>query len=115
MALYNVAEVILKPIFGSLNDRIGAKPVIVTGLAALALASLFGTLGTTPLIVGLARLRQGAAASGYSSAFTTPGARYWPVLRDPGFQTVLCRFGRYSRSLRRRQDTDLMSSGVVPA
>lgn len=54
LALYDVAEVILKPIFGSLSDRIGAKPVIVAGLVAFTLASLVGTLGTTPLILGIA-------------------------------------------------------------
>lgn len=31
LALYDLAEVILKPVFGALSDRIGAKPVIVAG------------------------------------------------------------------------------------
>ncbi|MEO8222808.1 MAG: MFS transporter [Specibacter sp.] len=75
LALYDVAEVILKPVFGSLSDRIGAKPVIVAGLAAFALASLVGTLGTTPLILGLARLGQGAAASAFSPASSAAVAR----------------------------------------
>jgi len=35
LALYDLAEVILKPVFGSLSDRIGVKPVIVGGLGAL--------------------------------------------------------------------------------
>lgn len=75
LALYDVAEVILKPLFGSLSDKVGAKPVIVAGLAAFALASLLGTLGTTPLILGLARLGQGAAASAFSPASSAAVAR----------------------------------------
>lgn len=80
LALYDLAEVILKPIFGSLSDRIGAKPVIIAGLAAFALASLIGTLGTTPLIIGIARLGQGAAASAFSPASSAAVAR----LSGPG-------------------------------
>lgn len=88
LALYDVAEVILKPIFGSLSDRIGAKPVIVAGLAAFTLASLVGTLGTTPLILGLARLGQGAAASAFSPASSAAVAR----LAGPA---VGSHFGKY--------------------
>jgi len=36
LALYDLAEVVLKPIFGALSDRIGAKPVIIGGLIAFA-------------------------------------------------------------------------------
>ncbi|PYI69811.1 MFS transporter [Arthrobacter livingstonensis] len=75
LALYDVAEVILKPVFGSLSDRIGAKPVIIAGLLGFALASLLGTLGTGPLILGLARLGQGAAASAFSPASSAAVAR----------------------------------------
>lgn len=75
LALYDAAEVVLKPLFGSLSDKIGAKPVIVAGLAAFSLASLIGTLGTTPLILGLARLGQGAAASAFSPASSAAVAR----------------------------------------
>jgi len=75
LALYDVAEVILKPVFGSLSDRIGAKPVIVAGLAGFALASLVGTLGTAPLVIGIARLGQGAAASAFSPASSAAVAR----------------------------------------
>lgn len=75
LALYDVAEVILKPVFGSLSDRIGAKPVIIAGLLGFAAASLMGTTGTTPLILGLARLGQGAAASAFSPASSTAVAR----------------------------------------
>ena len=34
LAIYDGAEVILKPVFGSLADRIGARPVLLGGLLA---------------------------------------------------------------------------------
>lgn len=49
LALYDVAEVILKPIFGPLSDRIGVKSVILGGLLFFALASCAGILSPTPL------------------------------------------------------------------
>ncbi|WP_411730464.1 MFS transporter [Paeniglutamicibacter sp.] len=91
LALYDVAEVILKPIFGSLSDRIGAKPVIVAGLAAFTLASLVGTLGTTPLILGLARLGQGAAASAFSPASSAAVAR----LAGPAVGSYFGKYGSW--------------------
>ncbi|MFQ4149519.1 MFS transporter [Arthrobacter sp. LAPM80] len=89
LALYDVAEVILKPVFGSLSDRIGTKPVIIAGLLGFALASLLGTMGTTPLILGLARLGQGAAASAFSPASSAAVAR----LAGPGAAGSY--FGKY--------------------
>lgn len=91
LALYDVAEVILKPIFGSLSDRIGAKPVIVAGLVAFTLASLIGTLGTTPLILGLARLGQGAAASAFSPASSAAVAR----LAGPAVGSYFGKYGSW--------------------
>lgn len=75
LALYDVAEVILKPVFGSLSDRIGAKPVIVAGLLGFALASMVGTTSAAPLMLGLARLGQGAAAAAFSPASSAAVAR----------------------------------------
>ena len=75
LALYDVAEVILKPVFGSLSDRIGSKPVVVGGLVAFAVASAFGILATTPVVLGLVRLGQGAAASAFSPASSAAVAR----------------------------------------
>lgn len=46
--------------------------------AGFALASLFGILGTTPLILGLARLGQGAGAS----AFPPRPRLLWDGLQD---------------------------------
>ena len=75
LALYDVAELVLKPVFGYLSDRIGAKPVIVAGMLGFALASLLGSTSATPLVLGLARLGQGAAASAFSPASSAAVAR----------------------------------------
>ncbi|MGN8027425.1 MFS transporter [Microbacterium sp. 22242] len=89
LALYDVAEVFLKPIFGSLSDRIGAKPVILGGLALFALASAAGIFTATPLWLGVARFGQGVAASAFSPASSAAVARLAP----PG--TAGRHFGRY--------------------
>jgi MFS family permease len=75
LALYDLAEVILKPVFGSLSDRIGVKPVIVGGLVVFAAASFCGIFAGTPVLVGVARLGQGAAASAFSPASSAAVAR----------------------------------------
>ncbi|WP_335990759.1 MFS transporter [Glycomyces sp. MUSA5-2] len=89
LALYDVAEVILKPVFGALSDRIGAKPVIVGGLAAFVLASLAALIDPTPLVFALARLGQGAAASAFSPASSAA------VARLAGRERLGRYFGRY--------------------
>ena len=75
LAAYDLAEVILKPVFGSLSDRIGAKPVIIGGLLAFAVFSLLGIFAATPAALGLVRLGQGAAASAFSPASSAAVAR----------------------------------------
>ncbi|MEA3550336.1 MULTISPECIES: MFS transporter [Pseudarthrobacter] len=75
LALYDVSEVFLKPVFGALSDRIGAKPVIVGGLLAFAALSLIGLWAADPLMLALARLGQGAAASAFSPASSAMVAR----------------------------------------
>ncbi|MCU1518191.1 MAG: transporter [Pseudarthrobacter sp.] len=75
LALYDVSEVFLKPVFGALSDRIGAKPVIVGGLLGFAGLSLVGLWAADPLMLALARLGQGAAASAFSPASSAMVAR----------------------------------------
>ena len=75
LALYDISEVFLKPVFGALSDRIGAKPVIVGGLMAFAALSLTGLWAADPLMLALARLGQGAAASAFSPASSAMVAR----------------------------------------
>ena len=68
LAVYDGAEVVLKPVFGSLADRIGARPVLLGGLLAFAAASAAFVLAGDPAWVGLARFGQGAAAAAFSPA-----------------------------------------------
>lgn len=89
LALYDVAEVILKPIFGALSDRIGAKPVIVGGLVAFLAASLLAVFTPTPLVLALARVGQGAAAAAFSPASSAA------VARLAGKERLGRYFGRY--------------------
>lgn len=89
LALYDLAEVILKPVFGSLSDRIGVKPVILGGLAVFALASFCGIFAATPVWLAVARLGQGAAASAFSPASSAAVARF------AGPNGVGRYFGRY--------------------
>lgn len=68
LAVYDGAEVALKPVFGSLADRIGARPVLIGGLLAFAAASAAFVIAGNPAWVGLARFGQGAAAAAFSPA-----------------------------------------------
>ncbi len=96
LALYDVAEVVLKPVFGALSDRIGVKPVIVGGLIAFAIGSAFAIASPTPIPVALARLGQGAAASAFSTSRTSPiherprrPSRVWPK-KAPALTACCC-------------------------
>ena len=73
LAVYDGAEVILKPVFGSLADRAGPRPVLLGGLLAFALASAAFVIAGNPAAVGLARLGQGAAAAAFSPAVGAAG------------------------------------------
>ncbi|MEH0111327.1 MFS transporter [Tersicoccus sp. MR15.9] len=75
LALYDLAEVVLKPVFGSLADRIGPRPVIVVGLLGFAVASLVGIASANLVLLAVARLGQGAAASAFSPASSAAVAR----------------------------------------
>ncbi|WP_055494541.1 MFS transporter [Streptomyces sp. TP-A0356] len=68
LALYDGAEVLLKPVFGTLADRVGARPVLLGGLAAFAAASALPAFADTTAPLWAARLGQGAAASAFSPA-----------------------------------------------
>ncbi len=81
LALYDGAEVLLKPVFGSLADRIGARPVLLGGLVAFALASAVYALADSPGWLWAARLGQGAAASAFSPAASALVARLNPAAR----------------------------------
>src|SRR5712664_2218161 len=82
LALYDVAEVVLKPVFGALADRIGPRPVLLGGLAAFAVFSAVFAVAGDPALVGVARFGQGAAASAFSPAAGTLVARLNPRARQ---------------------------------
>ncbi|HEX6467888.1 MAG TPA: MFS transporter [Streptosporangiaceae bacterium] len=81
LALYDGAEIVLKPLFGSLADRIGGRPVLLGGLIGFAAASAVFALADTPGLLWLARLGQGAAASAFSPAAGALLARLNPATR----------------------------------
>ena len=45
LGIYDGAEVVLKPVFGALADRTGAKPVMIGGLVLFAAASAAFVIG----------------------------------------------------------------------
>ncbi|MEU5046692.1 MFS transporter [Streptomyces griseorubiginosus] len=79
LALYDGAEVVLKPLFGSLADRIGARPVLLGGLVAFAAASALYVVADSPGWLWAARLGQGAAASAFSPSASALVARLNPA------------------------------------
>ncbi len=81
LALYDGAEVLLKPVFGTLADRIGARPVLVGGLVAFAGASAAYAVADSPGWLWAARLGQGAAASAFSPAASALVARLNPAAK----------------------------------
>ncbi|MFI6421854.1 MFS transporter [Streptomyces sp. NPDC050842] len=81
LALYDGAEVLLKPVFGSLADRIGGKPVLLGGLLAFAAASALYAIADSPGWLWTARLGQGAAASAFSPSASALVARLNPAAK----------------------------------
>ncbi|MEU7527124.1 MFS transporter [Saccharothrix sp. NPDC042600] len=81
LAVYDGAEIVLKPVFGSLADRVGPRPVLLGGLIAFTLASAAFVVAGDPAAVGVARLAQGAAAAAFSPAASALVARLTPQSR----------------------------------
>ncbi|MFD8079416.1 MFS transporter [Streptomyces sp. NPDC059718] len=81
LALYDGAEVLLKPMFGTLADHIGARPVLLGGLIAFAAASTLYVLADSPGWLWAARLGQGAAASAFSPSASALVARLNPAAK----------------------------------
>jgi MFS family permease len=81
LALYDGAEVLLKPVFGTIADRIGARPVLLAGLVGFAIASGLYVLADSPGWLWAARLGQGAAASAFSPSASALVARLNPAAK----------------------------------
>ncbi|ANS69074.1 arabinose efflux permease family protein [Streptomyces lincolnensis] len=79
LALYDGAEVLLKPVFGTLADRIGARPVLLGGLIAFAVASALYAVADSTRWLWAARLGQRASASAFSPAASALVARLNPA------------------------------------
>ncbi|WP_308166394.1 MFS transporter [Nocardia albiluteola] len=79
LAVYDGAEVLLKPVFGALADRVGPRRVLLGGLVAFALASAAFVVAGNPGLVGVARFAQGAAAAAFSPAASALVARLTPA------------------------------------
>jgi len=82
LALYDGAEVVLKPVFGTIADRVGARPVMVGGLVTFAAASAVFVVVHDPSWLWLARLGQGAGAAAFSPAASALVARMHPKAKQ---------------------------------
>lgn len=78
LAIYDGAEVVLKPVFGTLADRIGARPVLIAGLLVFACASAGFALADDPGWLWAARFGQGVGAAAFSPAASALVARLTP-------------------------------------
>jgi MFS family permease len=78
LAVYDGAEVLLKPVFGALADRIGPRPVLLGGLLAFTVASAGFVVVGNPALLGVVRFGQGAAAAAFSPAAGALIARLSP-------------------------------------
>lgn len=79
LAIYDCAEVVLKPVFGAIVDRVGARPVLIGGLIGFASASAAFVVANDPGLLGVARFGQGGAAAAFSPAASTLVARLTPT------------------------------------
>ncbi|OAN42385.1 MFS transporter [Mycolicibacterium iranicum] len=68
LAIYDGAEVILKPVFGTLADRIGARTVLIAGLVIFAAASASYAIADDPAWLWAGRFGQGVGAAAFSPA-----------------------------------------------
>ena len=99
MVSYSVAQFLFSPLWGSLSDRLGRKPIILVGLVGnTVFFTLFG-ISTSLLMALFARFCAGAfnANIAVAKAWTLAGLVY--VLRNLHSQTLHCQTFWVSNSL----------------
>ncbi|WP_422743284.1 MFS transporter [Mycobacterium sp. WMMD1722] len=79
LAIYDGAEVVLKPLFGSLADRIGAPPVLIAGLVLFAAASAGYAVADHGAWLWAGRFGQGVGAAAFSPAASALVAQLTPA------------------------------------
>jgi MFS family permease len=94
LAVYDGAEVVFKPVFGALADRIGPRPVLIGGLVGFAVASSAFFIIGDDAGAGVARLGQGTAAAAFSPAASMLVARMGQA-RGASGSGLGRRFGQY--------------------
>ncbi|KUH80127.1 MULTISPECIES: MFS transporter [unclassified Mycobacterium] len=68
LAVYDGAEVVLKPVFGTLADRIGARTVLIAGLVIFVVASASYAVFDNTAWLWAGRFGQGVGAAAFSPA-----------------------------------------------
>lgn len=79
LAIYDGAEVVLKPVFGTLADRVGARRVLIAGLLVFAAASVAYAVADDTAWLWAGRFGQGVGAAAFSPAASALVALLSPV------------------------------------
>ena len=79
LAIYDGAEVVLKPVFGTLADRVGARSVLLGGLLVFGIASLAYAVADDSALLWAGRFGQGVGAAAFSPAASALVARLTPA------------------------------------
>jgi len=94
LALYDGAEVLLKPAFGALADRIGARPVLLGGLLGFAAASAFSPAASALVARFSPADRRGRAFGSYGAwkglGYTTGPLLGGGLVGAGGFRLLFC-------------------------
>ncbi|MEQ1693839.1 MAG: MFS transporter [Gemmatimonas sp.] len=69
LGLYSLGQLVGAPLWGSLSDRIGRRPVLLITLLANVAASLMLAFSTTGTMLAISRVVAGLAAGNISAAF----------------------------------------------